>query len=62
MIGPWQGEPKTLQSDTGLSTQAAVPLSLPVVVVVPVQGTHTAEFERAAAQLVLLLRFCLKWY
>lgn len=61
MMGPWQGEPETLESDPGFSTQAAVTLLPPVVVVVvmPVQGTHAAELEHDAAQLLLPFRFCL---
>lgn len=53
MVGPRQGEPETLESDPGISTQAAVPLVLPGVVAMPVQGTHTAELDCAAAQLLL---------
>lgn len=59
MIGPWQGEPETLESDPGFSIQAAVPLLLSLVVVMPVQGTHAAELKRAAAQLLLPFMFCL---
>lgn len=59
MISLWQGETEPLESDRGFSTQAAVPLLLPVVVVMSVQGAQTAELQCTAAQLLLTFRVCL---